>query len=60
MLRRLGLLAASVGAAVTLAIFLAGPAAAAPPSPTDHDCRWTSPCNPGLHNGWDHHRNVGG
>jgi len=60
-LRRLGLLVATTGAAVAVAISLAGPAGAAPPSQTDErDCRWTAVCNPGQHVGWDHHRNIGG
>jgi hypothetical protein len=61
MRRRLGLLVATTGLAVTAAISLAGPATAAPPSQTsEQDCRWTAVCNPGLHNGWGNHRNVGG
>ena len=60
-LRRLGLLVATTGLAVTAALALAGPASAAPPSQTgEHDCRWTAVCNPGLHQGLDNHRNVGG
>jgi hypothetical protein len=60
-LRRLGLLVATTGLAVTAAMTLAGPAAAAPPDrPSEHDCRWTAVCHPGLHTGWDKHRNVGG
>ena len=61
MLRRLGLLVATTGGALAVAISVAGPAAAAPPSQSnEHDCRSTAVCNPGLHLGWDHHRNIGG
>ena len=61
MLRRLGVLVTTAGAAVAVAISLANPAAAAPPSQSgEHQCRVTAVCNPGQHLGWDHHRNVGG
>jgi hypothetical protein len=60
-LRRLGFLVATTGLALTTAVTLAAPASAAPPSQTDErDCRWTAVCNPGLHTGWDNHRNLGG
>jgi hypothetical protein len=60
-LRRLGLLVAATVLSVMAGLPLAGPAAAAPPSQTgERDCRWTAVCNPGLHQGWDNHRNVGG
>ena len=59
--RRLGLLVTATGLAFMAAVSLAGPATAAPPSPTnEQDCRWTAVCHPGLHTGWDKHRNVGG
>ena len=61
MLRRLGSLAATAAAAVTMTVPLAGEAVAAPPSQSDErDCRVTAVCHPGQHLGWDHHRNIGG
>jgi hypothetical protein len=52
---------ATTGAAVTVAISLAGPAAAAPaPRTSDHGCPSTAVCNPGRHLGWENHRNLGG
>ena len=62
MLRRLGLLVATTGLAVTAVITIAGPAAAALPPTGEHDCRMTAVCWPGQHRGWDTppRRNVGG
>jgi hypothetical protein len=62
LVRRLGLLVATTGLAVTAAISLAGPAAAALPQTGEHDCRMTAVCWPGQHRGWDTppRRNVGG
>jgi hypothetical protein len=53
----------AVGASVVLGgVALASPASAAPPDKANgqHDCRVLAVCNPGVHNGWDNHRNVGG
>ena len=62
MLRRLGLLVATTGLAVTAVITIAGPAAAALPRTGEHDCRMTAVCWPGQHQGWSTppRRNVGG
>ena len=55
---------ATAAAVLGVAVVTAGPAAAVAPPPSntgEQDCRvLASICHPGLHIGWENHRNVGG